>query len=74
MLLAPVSPGHRAHRLLPWAFRPRARPVGGHDYLTIAADAKERKVVFVAQERDAKTLARLPNTATHKRSPSRSFR
>jgi transposase len=37
--------------------------------LTIAADANERRVVFVAQGRDAKTLTRLPNTATHKAQP-----
>jgi transposase len=42
----------------------------GHDYLTIAADAEERKVVFVTEGRDAKTLARFAeHLATHKALP-----
>lgn len=31
----------------------------GHNYLTLAADAEERKVVFVTEGRDAETIARL---------------
>jgi hypothetical protein len=39
----------------------------GHDYLTIAADADERKVVFVIEGRDATTIARFAeDLATHK--------
>ena len=39
----------------------------GHDYLTIAADADERKVVFVTEGRDATTIARFAeHLATHK--------
>ena len=30
----------------------------GHDYLTIAADADERRVLFVTEERNATTIAR----------------
>jgi transposase len=42
----------------------------GHDYLTIAADAKERKVVFVTQRRDATTIARFAeHLATHNAQP-----
>jgi transposase len=41
--------GPSAHGLDPW---------GGHDYLTIAADARERKVVFVIKGRNATTIAR----------------
>jgi transposase len=38
--------------------------------LTIAADAEERKVVFVTEGRDAKTLARFAeHLATHKALP-----
>jgi transposase len=39
----------------------------GHDYLTIAADADERKVVFVTEGRNAATIARFAeHPATHK--------
>src|ERR1700739_4258114 len=39
----------------------------GHDYLTIAADADERKVVFVTEGRNATTIARFAeHLATHK--------
>lgn len=31
----------------------------GHNYITLAADAEERKVVFVAEGRDAQTLTGL---------------
>jgi transposase len=42
----------------------------GHDYLTIAADAAERKVVFVTKGRDATTIARFAeHLATHKALP-----
>jgi transposase len=42
----------------------------GHDYLTIAADAAERKVVFVTEGRDARTIARFAeHLATHKAQP-----
>jgi transposase len=42
----------------------------GHDYLTMAADAEERKVVFVTTGRDAKTIARFAeHLATHKAPP-----
>ena len=42
----------------------------GHDYLTIAADAAERKVVFVTEGRDARTIARfVEHLATHKAQP-----
>ena len=42
----------------------------GHDYLTIAADADERKLVFVIEERDATTIARFAeHLATHKARP-----
>jgi transposase len=42
----------------------------GHDYLTIAADAAERKVVFVTEGRDATTIARFAeHLATHKAQP-----
>jgi len=42
----------------------------GHDYLTIAADAAERKVVFVTEGRDAKTIARCAeHLTTHKARP-----
>jgi transposase len=38
----------------------------GHDYLTIAAEAEECKVVFVIEGRDAKTIARFAEQlATH---------
>src|SRR5580692_9312714 len=47
----------------------------GHNYLTIAADADERKVVFVTEGRDATTIARLPSTWPRtKRGPSKSPR
>jgi hypothetical protein len=42
----------------------------GHDYLTIAADAAERKVVFVTEGRDARTIARfVEHLAAHKAQP-----
>jgi transposase len=42
----------------------------GHDYLTIAADADERKVVFETEGRDATTIARFAaHLATHKARP-----
>jgi transposase len=42
----------------------------GHDYLTIAADADERKMVFVTEGRDATTIARFAeHLATHKARP-----
>lgn len=42
----------------------------GHNYLTIAADAEERKVVFVTEGRDAKTIARFGEyLAGHKATP-----
>src|SRR6516225_11676407 len=42
----------------------------GHDYLTIAADADERKLVFVIEERDATTIARFAeHLAAHKARP-----
>ena len=42
----------------------------GHDYLTIAADADERKVVFVTEGRDATTIARFAeHLAAHKARP-----
>jgi transposase len=41
------------------------------DYLTIAADAAERKVVFVTEGRDAATIARFAkHLATHKARPA----
>jgi transposase len=50
--------GPSAHGLDPW---------GGHDYLTIAADADERKVEFVTEGRNAATIARFAeHLATHK--------
>jgi transposase len=53
--------GPSAHGLDPW---------GGHDYLTIAADAAERKVVFVTEGRDATTIARFAeHLATHNAQP-----
>jgi transposase len=43
---------------------------GGHHYLTIAADAEERKVVFVTEGRDAETIARLAEHLTeHQATP-----
>jgi transposase len=45
----------------------------GHDYLTIAADADERKAVFVTEGRDATTIARFAeHLAGTRRDPSRS--
>ena len=42
----------------------------GHNYLTIAADADERKVVFVTEGRDATTIARFAeHLAAHKARP-----
>lgn len=42
----------------------------GHNYLTIAADAEERKVVFVTEGRDAETIARLAEHLTeHQATP-----
>src|SRR6516165_7017490 len=39
----------------------------GHNYLTVAADASERKVVFVTEGRDAKTIAHFADhLAEHK--------
>jgi transposase len=53
--------GPSAHGLDPW---------GGHDYLTIAADADERKVVFVTEGREATTIARFAeHLAAHKAQP-----
>ena len=34
----------------------------GHKYLTLVADAQQRKVVFVTEGKDAKTVARSPST------------
>ena len=42
----------------------------GHDYLTIAADSEERKVVFVTEGHDAKTVTRFAeDLAAHQGSP-----
>jgi transposase len=42
----------------------------GHDYLTLAADTEARKVVFVTQGKDAKTVARLAEyLAEHRGTP-----
>ena len=42
----------------------------GYNYLTIAADAGERKVVFVTEGRNAKTIARFAaHLAEHKGRP-----
>src|SRR5246127_42053 len=42
----------------------------GHDYLTITADADERKVVFVTEGRNATTIARFAeHLATHRAQP-----
>src|SRR5215471_13302279 len=42
----------------------------GHHYLTLAADAAERKVVFVTEGRAAATIARFPgHLAAHKARP-----
>lgn len=42
----------------------------GHNYLTIAADADERKVVFVTEGRDAQTIERLAEHLTeHQATP-----
>jgi hypothetical protein len=42
----------------------------GHDYLTIAADAAERRVVFVTEGRDATTVGRFAEHLTaHKARP-----
>src|SRR6516162_10118429 len=42
----------------------------GHDYLTIAAEAAERKVVFVTKGRDATTIARFAeHLAAHRAQP-----
>ena len=42
----------------------------GHNYLTIAADAEARKVVFVTEGRDAKTIARFAEyLTTHNATP-----
>jgi transposase len=42
----------------------------GHDYLTIAADTEERKVVFVTEGKDAKTIARFAERlAAHQGTP-----
>jgi transposase len=42
----------------------------GHDYLTIAADADQRKVVFVTKGRNATTIARFAeHLATHRARP-----
>jgi transposase len=43
----------------------------GHNYLTVAADASERRVVFVTEGRDAKTIARFADhLAEHKGRPA----
>ena len=53
--------GPSAHGLDPW---------GGHNYLTIAADTKARKVVFVTAGKDAKTIARFAeHLLEHKGAP-----
>ena len=46
----------------------------GHDYLTLAADADERKVVFVTEGRDATTIARFAEhlADSQRRRPSKS--
>lgn len=42
----------------------------GHNYLTLAADAEERKVVFVTEGRDADTISRLADhLVEHQASP-----
>jgi transposase len=42
----------------------------GHNYLTLAADAENRKVVFVTEGRDAQTIARFAeHLAEHKAAP-----
>jgi transposase len=42
----------------------------GHDYLTIAADTEQRRVVFVTEGRDAGTIARFAEyLAAHKATP-----
>ena len=42
----------------------------GHDYLTLAADMKERKVVFVTQGKDSSTIASFAeHLTTHKGDP-----
>jgi transposase len=42
----------------------------GHNYLTIAADTEERKVVFVTEGKDAKTIARFAeHLPEHKAAP-----
>jgi transposase len=42
----------------------------GHDYVTLAADTDERKVVFVTEGKDSKTIARFAeHLATHKGAP-----
>jgi transposase len=42
----------------------------GHDYLTIAADAEQRKVVFVTEGKDAETVAAFADYLTaHKATP-----
>jgi transposase len=43
----------------------------GHDYLTIAADTEQRRVVFVTEGKDAATVARFAEHLTaHKATPS----
>lgn len=43
----------------------------GHNYLTLAADAKQRRVVFVTQGRDAATIARFAeHLAQHNAAPT----
>jgi transposase len=43
----------------------------GHNYLTVAADASKRRVVFVTEGRDAKTIARFADhLAEHKGRPA----
>ena len=46
----------------------------GHDYLTIAADAEERKVVFVTEGRDATTVARFAESPGHPQNAARADR
>jgi transposase len=42
----------------------------GHNYLTIAADARDRRVVFVTEDRDATTIARFAeHLAEHEGAP-----
>ena len=46
----------------------------GHDYITLAADALERRVLFVTEGRDAKTIERAGGRARCPRLPARADR